>query len=401
MLPSSELLIILKVILEGLKLNTGANYYYMPRTTLIGAGSIKNIGAELVKRHIKRCLVVTDSFMAESPVMKQIGEILSSAGITLSIYSKVKPNPTLSQVSEGVREFLTGDCDGIISLGGGSPHDCAKAVKLSLLKSQLTDLKTIPLIAINTTAGTASEITRFAIITDEQEHYKLSIIDEDAIPDVAVDDPMLMLGMPGGLTAATGMDALTHALEAYVSKGRNPITDCTSLKAIELVNKYLLRAYKNGGDLEAREGMVYAQYLAGMAFSNSGLGLVHAMAHQLGGMYNLPHGLCNAVLLPYVVNFNLKGRYICYGFIARSIDICSDSMPDKTAAKALVRHILKLNRELNIPKSTKELKVLYEDSSKLAKMAMKDPSLQMNPVEITEEEIKILYESAYKGVLDI
>ncbi|MHB8065352.1 MAG: iron-containing alcohol dehydrogenase [Ruminiclostridium sp.] len=382
-------------------MNSESFNYYMPRTTLIGVNCVERIGKELLKRNVKRCLLVTDEFMADSPVMKEIKVILDLSGIYIIIYCKVKPNPTLSQVSEGVKEFLSGKCDSIISLGGGSPHDCAKAIKLCLLKSKLTSLNSIPLMAINTTAGTASEVTRFAIITDEREHYKLSIIDEDAIPDVAVDDPRLMLGMPGKLTAATGMDALTHAVEAYVAKGRNPITDCTALKSIELINKYLLRAYKRGNDIEAREGMVYAQYLAGMAFSNSGLGLVHAMAHQLGGMYNLPHGLCNAVLLPYVVNFNKKGSYKGYAHIAKTINVCSAAMPDKTASNAFVRYILNLNKELIIPKTIKELGVKYEDCRKLAEMAMKDTSLQMNPVQIGEDEIKGLYEAAFNGRLEV
>lgn len=385
---------------KGDYLNSEYFNYYMPRTTLIGANCVKNIGTELTKRHVRKCLLVTDEFMANSQVMKEVQDFLNLSGICIVIYSKVKPNPTLSQVSDSVKEFLSESCDGIISLGGGSPHDCAKATKLALLKGKLTSHTSIPLMAINTTAGTASEITRFAIITDEKEHYKLSIIDEDAIPDVAVDDPMLMLGMPGKLTAATGMDALTHAVEAYVAKDRNHITDCTALKSIELINKYLLRAYKKGDDIEAREGMVYAQYLAGMAFSNSGLGLVHAMAHQLGGMYNFPHGLCNAVLLPYIVNFNIKGPYKCYAHIAKIINICSENMPDKTASKALVRYILNLNREMDIPRTIKELGVKYEDCGKLAKMAMLDPSLQMNPVEIGEAEIMELYEAAFKGCLE-
>jgi alcohol dehydrogenase len=339
--------------------------------------------------------------MAKSPIAKMIQDILASSGISLAIYDKVKPNPTMAQVCEGVKSFLSESCDSLISLGGGSPHDCAKAVKLSLLNGKLTDMGGIPLMAINTTAGTASEITRFAIITDEKEHYKLSIIDEEAIPDVAVDDPVLMTGMPGKLTAATGMDAFTHAVEAFVAKGRNPITDCTAVKSVELINKYLLKAYKNGEDIEAREGMVYAQYLAGMAFSNSGLGLVHAMAHQLGGKYNLPHGLCNAVLLPYVVNFNAKESFKCYAYIARTVGICSDGLPDKTAAKAFVRYILNLNRELSIPRTTKDLGVPFEDSKELAKMAMKDPSLKMNPVEATESDVMALYEISNNGRIEI
>lgn len=386
---------------KGDYLNSGFYHYYMPRLTLIGAGSIGKIGVELVKKQVKNCLVVTDEFMANSSVMTDIKDILNSSGINLTIYAGVKPNPTLLQVSVGAEEFLSSDCDGIISLGGGSPHDCAKAIKLSLLKGKLTERNSIPLMAINTTAGTASEVTRFAIITDEQEHYKLSIIDEDAIPDIAVDDPELMLGMPQKLTSATGMDALTHALEAYVSKGRNPVTECTSLKAIELVRKFLLRAYKNGSDAEAREGMVYAQYLAGMAFSNAGLGLVHAMAHQLGGLYNLPHGLCNAVLLPYVVNFNIKESYTYYAHAARVIDICSPSLPDKVAAKALVRYILNLNKEMGIPKTIREIGTQYEDCSRLAKMAMTDASRKMNPVETDEADIRELYEAAFKGSLEL
>ncbi len=370
-----------------------------PKSTLIGFGALERLGEELRAKGLSRCLLVTDKFMAESGVAQKVSDILNKFNIQLSVYSGVKPDPTLEQVREGVSEFLNNSCDSIISLGGGSPHDCAKAVKLTVLKGGLTKRSELVLTAVNTTAGTASEVTKFAIIKDEEKHYKLSLVDESIIPDIAVDDTELMLNMPPKLTAATGMDALTHAVEAFVAKDRNYFTDCTALKAIELIHKFLVRAYKDGCDIEAREGMAYAQYLAGLAFSNAGLGLVHAMAHQLGGLYGLPHGLCNAVLLPYVLDANSVAVSSSYGTIAKTIGLCEKAIPDKTASRILIGYVRGLNKQLQIPGSTKELGVKYEDCETLAKMAMEDPSLKMNPMEIKEEDLLKIYQKAYKHLI--
>lgn len=382
--------------------NTERSYtFHMPRTTYIGVNALDHLVDELVKLDSRNVLVVTDSFMAKSPILANISEITAKLNIKVSVYDGVEPNPTLSQVVAGMKKFVENECQALISLGGGSPHDCAKAIKLTITKSVQFGKQQIPLIAINTTAGTASELTRFAVITDSETHTKIPMVDTDIIPDIAIDDPVLMLAMPKGLTAATGMDALTHALEAYVSTNRNPITECTALKSIELIYNYLYRAYQDGNDLEARNGMVYAQYLAGMAFSNAGLGLVHAMAHQLGGLYNLPHGVCNALLLPYVMMFNHKSVSSSYGYVAKMLGICPGSQPDELASKALVRYVSKLCGNLNIPGSLKELKVNYEDCGTLAEMAMKDITLLTNPIQPKVENIRTIYEAAYHGNLSI
>ena len=329
----------------------------------------------------------------------RLEELLKSCGIASSIYAGVKSDPTLVQVKEGALEFLSCNCDTIVSLGGGSAHDCAKGVKLTIIKGNIGEQKAITFAAVNTTAGTASEVTRFAIIKDEEKHYKLSLIDNIMIPDIAVDDPELMKDMPPSLTAATGMDALTHAVEALVAKERNYLTDCTALKAMELIAGNIEMAYKDGSNMPAREAMAYAQYMAGMAFSNAGLGLVHAMAHQLGGLYGLPHGLCNAVLLPFVINFNSALVYKAYASAARAMNACEAAIPEKTAARIFVRYLRELNKKLGIPSSLKELNVLYEDCEKLAKMAMEDPSIKSNPVETNESQVLKIYQDAFVGRL--
>lgn len=409
-----ELLIIQKIItrqnvphfykcwvLKGvIFLNIKTNFKLaFPKTTLIGTGALEKLGYELKSRKVLKCLIVTDKYITESGVSYKIAEILEKNNIQSHIFSEVTPDPTISQVKRGLSEFVKSGCDSIVSIGGGSPHDCAKAIKYTALEGKFSDKAEIVLAAVNTTAGTASEVTRFAIIKDEERHYKLSLIDEGIIPDIAVDDPLLMINMPPKLTAATGMDALTHALEAYVAKDRNHFTDCTALKSIELINEYLIRAYCEGSDIEAREGMAYAQYLAGLAFSNAGLGLVHAMAHQLGGLYGLPHGLCNAVLLPYVISTNLRAVSKAYAEIARSLGLCEAYTPDKTASRSLVHHIRNMNKRLQIPSTTKELGVKYEDAPRLAKMAMDDPSLKLNPMEVNESEVVKLFQEAYKGII--
>jgi len=255
-------------------------------------------------------LIVTDAVLVKVGTVGRVTDELEKHGIAYIIYDQVLPNPTCEQVQEGARLFAQEACEGIISIGGGSPHDAAKGIGLVAgnPNSVIADFEgvdkaehpMVPVVAINTTAGTGSEMTRFCIITDEKRHVKMAIIDAKTTPDVAVNDPSLMMGMPKNLTAATGMDALTHAIEAYVSTASTPVTDACALHAIKLINAYLRAAVEDGTDAKARDMMAYAEYLAGMAFNSASLGYVHAMAHQLGGFYNLPHGVCNAVLLPVV-----------------------------------------------------------------------------------------------------
>lgn len=382
--------------------NTENSYkFYMPKLTLIGVNALEKLSEELKKLEVKKALVVTDSFMAKSDIIRMVEKTLEAGGVAMSVYDGVEPNPKLSQVKAGTYRFVEDGCDMLVSLGGGSPHDCAKAIKFAVVRNEKFNMHEIPLVAINTTAGTASEITNCAVITDDASHHKVPILDAGIIPDIAVDDPLLMMKMPKGLTAATGMDALTHALEAYVATGKNEITQAAAMKAVELVDKYLYEAYCNGDDLEARNGMVYAEYLAGMAFSNAGLGLVHAMAHQLGGLYNLPHGVCNALLLPYVMAFNFKSVSDEYGAIAKSLCLCSMAQANECAAKTLIRYVVELGRKLNIPKTLADIKVNVADCGKLAKMALEDQFLPNNPIQPSVEEIEKVYSDAWHGKLEL
>lgn len=377
-------------------MNLTNNYtILMPKKTLIGVDCINNLGYELKKLNIRKSLIVTDSYMFESGLVKKIEEILEVNGILSHIYYEVTSNPTIEQVERGAEEYIKGDCDSIVTLGGGSPHDCGKAIKLAMLDG--FNIQKIPLAAINTTAGTASEVTQFSIITDISRQKKLSIIDERIIPDIAVDDPNLMVNMPPGLTAATGMDALSHALEAYVSIGRNPITSCIALEAISLIRESLLIAYQEPKNIIARSKMVYAQYLAGLAFSNAGLGMIHAIAHQLGGYYDLPHGVCNATLLPYVIEYNCYKESGLYAHISRRILLCNKSLPDKIAANKLISYLFKLNQSLNLPLNIKDLGVKNEDIEILANMTLVDPSLKNNPRKGNFEDIKNILHKAYNG----
>ena len=281
--------------------------FFIPNVTLIGVGAAKAIPERIVYLNATKPLLVTDKGIVHTGILKQITDILDEAAMEYAIYDETVPNPTDLNVAAGVELYKKEECDSLISIGGGSSHDCCKGIGLVVSNGgKIHDYEGVdkstkampPYLAVNTTAGTASEITRFCIITDSARKVKMAIVDWRITPSVAINDPILMVGMPPALTAATGMDALTHAVEAYVSTGATPLTDACAEKAIKLVSENLRRAVANGSDIHAREGMCYAQYLAGMAFNNASLGHVHAMAHQLGGFYNLPHGECNAILLP-------------------------------------------------------------------------------------------------------
>ena len=282
-------------------------YYFLPTRNLFGEDSVKETGSLMQSLGGKKALIVTDAFLAKNGMAENIQTILSDAGVESTVFGGVEPNPKDVNVEAGLQVFRENGCDSIISLGGGSSHDCAKAIALVASNGgNIRDYEGVdrssnplcPMIAVNTTAGTASEITRFCIITDTSRHVKMAIVDWRVTPQIAINDPNLMVGMPPALTAATGMDALTHAIEAYVSTNANPLTDAAALMSITMITQYLPKAVANGVYMKARDKMAYGQYLAGIAFNNASLGYVHAMAHQLGGMYNLPHGVCNAILLP-------------------------------------------------------------------------------------------------------
>lgn len=372
--------------------------FIMPNFTLIGKGCLNKLGIHMKEAMAEKALIITDSFMCKSGVASRISDILNERGINSAVFEGVIANPTIKVVNDAINQYLDESCDSLVSIGGGSAHDTAKAVKLSLMKGGYSKAQNVVLAAVNTTAGTASEMTKYCIITDESTHHKMAIIDQQVVPDMAVDDPELMLELPPSLTAATGMDALTHAVEAYTAVDHNELTDCTAIKAAELVFHNLYNCFSNGRDIDSREKMAFAQYMAGMAFSNAGLGLVHAMSHQLSGLYNLPHGVCNAVLLPYVMQFNLDVNYKRYASLAKKAGIATQGLPDMLCADKLIKEIIHLNSTLKIPKTLKELKVDPADFGRLAEMAVKDSCIKANAKASNKEDIIKIYQAAYQKV---
>ena len=380
--------------------------FFIPNVTLIGVGAAKAIPERIVYLNATKPLLVTDKGIVHTGILKQITDILDEAAMEYAIYDETVPNPTDLNVAAGVELYKKEECDSLISIGGGSSHDCCKGIGLVVSNGgKIHDYEGVdkstkampPYLAVNTTAGTASEITRFCIITDSARKVKMAIVDWRITPSVAINDPILMVGMPPALTAATGMDALTHAVEAYVSTGATPLTDACAEKAIKLVSENLRRAVANGSDIHAREGMCYAQYLAGMAFNNASLGHVHAMAHQLGGFYNLPHGVCNAILLPYVQEFNLIGNLERFAVIARAMDINVDGMSPFEAGEACVYGLKTFGRYLGIPQNLRSLGVDPADFEIMAENAMKDATAATNPRKATKDQIIAIFQKAYDG----
>lgn len=377
--------------------------FFMPTLSLMGEGCLEQLKAEITSLGFKKALIVTDKNLYEVKLTDHITELLNEIEVEYAVYSEVKPNPTVSNVEDGIKVFTDNKCDFVISFGGGSSHDAAKAIALVLENGgKIEDYEGVdksakmqkPLIAINTTAGTASEMTVFTIITDEKRHVKMTIVDKHIIPIIAVNDPLVMHAMPKGLTAATGMDALTHAIEAYVSTAATPVTDACAQKAIELIASSLEDAVADGTDNLARENMAYAEYLAGMAFSNASLGYVHAMAHQLGGFYDLPHGVCNAVLLPHVQNFNKKVCAERLGDVARFIGIDTTGMDHLQAADSAIEYIKQLNSRIGIVSGLAELGVNESDFNTLTENALKDACGLTNPIQPTFAEVVSLFKAA-------
>lgn len=383
-----------------------STYYFLPTRNVFGEGAVNEVGHLMLSLDAHSVMIVTDKFLAKSGMADQVVDILAKSNIKAVVFDGAEPNPTDKNVEAGVEFFKHHDCEGIISLGGGSSHDCAKGIALVASNGgRIHDYEGIdkatkdimPLLAINTTAGTASEITRFCIITDTSRHVKMAIVDWRVTPKVAVNDPELMKGMPPSLTAATGMDALTHAIEAYVSSEANPLTDAAALKAIEMIYRYLPKAVANGDYMHARDKMAYAQYLAGIAFNNASLGYVHAMAHQLGGYYNLPHGVCNAILLPYVEEFNIIGNMNRFRNIAEAMGINTSNMTTTDAAQACIDAIKLINRQIGIPANLKVLGVKPEDFEIMAENAQKDVCCLTNPRKATKAQVVEIYRRAYEG----
>lgn len=380
-----------------------ASTFYIPSVNVIGADSLNSAMDTMRDYGYRRALIVTDAILNKLGMAGDMQKGLAERDIFSVIYDGVQPNPTTANVNAGLKILKENNCDCVISLGGGSPHDCAKGIALVASNGgQISDYEGVdrsakpqlPMIAINTTAGTASEMTRFCIITDETRHIKMAIVDKHVTPILSVNDSSLMTGMPKSLTAATGMDALTHAIEAYVSIAATPITDACALKAITMIAENLSVAVADGANAEAREAMAYAQFLAGMAFNNASLGYVHAMAHQLGGFYDLPHGVCNAVLLPHVQAFNSKVAAARLRDCAQAMNVDVAGMSDEQGAKACIDAICKLAREVNIPAGLRDLNVKEEDIPVLATNALKDACGFTNPIQATHDEIMAIYRAA-------
>lgn len=377
--------------------------FFIPTVNFMGAGCLKD-ATDAIKGHgFKKALIVSDKVLNQIGVVKQVADLLAERDVESVIFDGTQPNPTITNVEDGLALLKENQCDFVISLGGGSPHDCAKGIALVASNGgKIGDYEGVdqsakpqlPLIAINTTAGTASEMTRFCIITDEARHIKMAIVDKNTTPLISVNDPELMLAKPASLTAATGMDALTHAIEAYVSIAATPITDAVAIKAIELIQANLRNAVNDGQNLEAREQMAYAQFMAGMAFNNASLGYVHAMAHQLGGFYDLPHGVCNAVLLPHVQRYNAQVAAERLRDVAKAMGVNVESMSAEEGANAAIEAIQSLSKDVGIPAGLKELGANEEDIPTLADNALKDACGFTNPKQATHEEICQIFNEA-------
>lgn len=377
--------------------------FFMPAISLMGADCLKDAGEQVAELGFKKALIVTDKVLGQIGIVKKVTDVLDNKNIEYAIYDETKPNPTVKNVNDGLALLKEKECDFVISLGGGSAHDCAKGIALLATNGgEIKDYEGVdkskkpqlPMVGINTTAGTGSEMTLFAIITDEERHIKMALVDKHLTPIIAVNDPMLMLAMPKSLTAATGMDALTHAIEAYVSTSATPITDACAEKAIELISNYLVNAVENGQDVEARDMMAYAEYLAGMAFNNASLGYVHAMAHQLGGFYNLPHGVCNAILLPHVQEYNKATSASRLAKIAKIMGGNIEGLTDEQGADLCIDMIKSLSQTVGIPEGLGVLGVKESDFETLATNALNDACSLTNPRKGNLEEVIAIFRKA-------
>jgi alcohol dehydrogenase len=375
----------------------------MPSMNIMGENALADAAATLTGRGFTSALIVTDEGLARLGVAADVAQVIEDAGIRAAIFDGAHPNPTTGNVEDGLALLRDHECDLVVSLGGGSSHDCAKGIALVAANGgEIADyegidrspLPQVPLMAINTTAGTAAEMTRFCIITDVERHVKMAIVDKHVTPFLSVNDPAMMVGKPAALTAATGMDALTHAIEAYVSTAATPITDGCALKAMSLISENLRDAVADGTNLEAREAMAYAQFLAGMAFNNASLGYVHAMAHQLGGFYDLPHGVCNAVLLPHVETFNAAVSAGRLRDVAEAMGVDVRNLDERQGAEAAIAAIRQLSADIGIPAGLAELGMKDTDIETLAANAMNDACGFTNPRPANQQEIEAIFRAA-------
>lgn len=379
-----------------------ANRFVLNETSYHGAGAIQAVPEEIKGRGFQKAFVCSDPDLIKFNVTKKVTDLLDKAGIPYEIYSEIKPNPTIENVQSGVKAFQASGADCIVAIGGGSSMDTAKAIGIIIKNPEFSDVrslegvaptknKCVPIIAVPTTAGTAAEVTINYVITDVEKNRKMVCVDVHDIPVVAVVDPDMMSSMPKGLTAATGMDALTHAIEGYITKGAWEMSDMFHLKAIEIISKHLRGAVDNTP--EGREGMALGQYIAGMGFSNVGLGIVHSMAHPLGALYDTPHGIANAIILPTVMEYNAPATGDKYREIARAMGVKDvDAMSIEDARKAAIDAVRQLSKDVGIAEDLKEI-VKAEDIPFLAQSAFDDACRPGNPRDTSVEEITTLYES--------
>lgn len=379
-----------------------SNRFVLNETSYHGAGAIKEIATEAKNRGFKKALVCSDPDLIKFGVTKKVLDILDEASLAYEVYSNIKQNPTIENVQTGVEAFKKSGADYLVAIGGGSSMDTAKAIGIIINNPEFADVRSlegvaptknasVPIIAVPTTAGTAAEVTINYVITDAEKNRKMVCVDVHDIPVVAVVDPDMMSTMPKGLTAATGMDALTHAIEGYITKGAWELSDMFHLKAIEIIARTLRGAVDNTP--EGREGMALGQYIAGMGFSNVGLGIVHSMAHPLGALYDTPHGVANAIILPTVMEYNAPATGEKYREIARAMGVeGTDAMSQEEYRKAAIDAVKKLSQDVGIPADLKEI-VKPEDIPFLAQSAFDDACRPGNPRDTSVEEITELYKS--------
>lgn len=381
--------------------------FFMPNVNYFGRGAVKVTGERCKILGAKKAFIVTDRFLNKldgGPVEKVIAT-LKEAMIDYVIYDGVEPNPKDTNVADGLKVYQENHCNLILTVGGGSAHDCGKGIGIAAthegdLYENYAGIEKLthplpPIIAVNTTAGTASEVTRHCVLTNTEKKIKFVIVSWRNTPLVSINDPELMVGKPAALTAATGMDALTHAVEAYVSLGANPVTDAQAIQAIQLISENLRQAVAYGKNIEARENMASASLLAGMAFNNAGLGYVHAMAHQLGGLYDIPHGVANAVLLPHVEKFNIISNPRKFADIAKFMGENIEGISIRDAADKAIDAIRKLSEDIHIPSNLQELGVKEKDFKLMAKLSLEDGNALSNPIQGNAQDIIDIFKAAY------
>ena len=370
-------------------------YFFVPQNNLLGMGCLNDFGAEVARLGYKKALVVSDPTLTELGIVAKVTDQLKANEIEFVLFNETTENPTCAQVEAGLAMLQQEECDFLVSVGGGSPQDCASAIGiLATNGGNIRDYEgihmskhvSLPVVAVNTTAGTSAEVTMNYVITDEDRGVKMVMVDKNSIATMTVSDPELMIGKPPALTAAVGIDLLTHAVEAIVTPGAYTVSDPLALEAVKVVFDYLPRAVKDGNDLEAREQLTYANFIVGLAFSNAGLGYVHAMAHQLGGIYDLAHGVCNAMLLPVVQKENAKHVPERFCLIAKKLGFDCENATPKECADFVIDKIVALCDEVGIPKSLRELGIEDPDLERLADASLKDVCAGGNPFMPTKEQ---------------